>query len=196
MFSENGHSGKNVKMTVFEKIWKKGYFHRNMINRRFWHEFRHLKKSPQLVLVKSTSSINRMSKKWLNILKLPSKHIKFIYWQQNMKLVVSELGTFHSTQNYQKLQFQSLAKIDESRFVSNFEKSKISIFSEKMFETNWKIFDPNGREYTRGNVFINNNETYVVVIKNPQPNGSWRVEASSASAHSLRKRVGDLIPGF
>ena len=49
-----------------------------------------------------------------------------------------------------------------------------------------KIFDPNGREYTRGNVFINNNETYVVVIKNPQPNGSWRVEASSGSAHSLR----------
>ena len=119
-----------------------------------------------------------------------------------MKLVAFELGTFHLTQNYPKSPFQSLVKIDESRFVSKFppEKTeKIENFRNfgtilgKMFETNLKIFDPNGREYTRGNVFINNNETYVVVIKNPQPNGSWRVEASSASAHSLRKRVGDDI---
>ena len=117
-----------------------------------------------------------------------------------MKLVAFELGTFHLTQNYPKLQFQSLVKIDESRFVSNFSPvinrkiENLRNFGKilgKMFETNLKIFDPNGREYTRGNVFINNNETYVVVIKNPQPNGSWRVEASSASAHSLRKRVGD-----
>ena len=45
------------------------------------------------------------------------KHIKCIYWQQNMKLVAFELGTFHLTRNYPKSPFQSLVKIDESRFV-------------------------------------------------------------------------------
>ena len=67
------------------------------------------------------------------------KHIKCIYWQRNMKLVVFELGTFHLTQNYPKSPFQSLVKIDESRFVSNFspkndKKLNFSNFRQKILK--------------------------------------------------------------
>lgn len=48
------------------------------------------------------------------------------------------------------------------------------------------MFDPYNREYTRGTVHINNEESYVMVIHNPQPRGVWKIVASAAGPYSLR----------
>ena len=78
-------------------------------------------------------------------------------------------------------------------FDSELDEVTISITGENR---NVKLYDPDGREYTRfeimsknfriknnnrANVFINNNETYVAVIKNPQPVGRWRIETRPGS---------------
>jgi hypothetical protein len=49
-----------------------------------------------------------------------------------------------------------------------------------------QIYDPYDREYTRGQVHINNEESYVVVIHNPKPTGLWRVVTSAEGPYSLR----------